>query len=96
MGRKGACPPDRPDNGPRPTANYKGNGLQIELTVADDGAFTMPWSATLTFWHSLEEWRERVCAENIPMGTQEMQSEVPIANRPDFRAGFMESGRKTN
>jgi hypothetical protein len=70
-------------SGPRADPNYKGKGLQIELTVEDKGAFTMPWSATLTFRRALDEWRELVCAENIQWhpGTY---SEVPIANTPDF------------
>ena len=50
----------------------KGKGLQIQLTVEDKGAFTMPWSATLTFQRALDEWRELVCAENT------------TANKPDF------------
>jgi len=70
-------------SGPRADPNYKGKGLQIELTVEDKGAFTMPWSATLTFRRALDEWRELVCAENIQWhpGTN---SEVPIANKLDF------------
>ena len=55
---------DNPGSGPRPDPNYKGKGLQIQLTVEDAGAFTMPWSATLTFRRALDEWRELVCAEN--------------------------------
>ena len=72
-----------PDNGPRADPNYKGKGLQIELTVEDKGAFTMPWSATVTFRRALDEWTELVCAENQQWhpGTY---SEVPIADKPDF------------
>jgi hypothetical protein len=74
---------DNPGSGPRPDPSYKGKGLQIRLTVEDAGAFTMPWSATLTFRRALDEWRELVCAENTQWhpGTY---SEVPTANRPDF------------
>jgi len=70
-------------SGPRADPNYKGKGLQIQLTVEDKGAFTMPWSATLTFRRALDEWRELVCAENTQWypGTY---SEVPTANKPDF------------
>jgi hypothetical protein len=70
-------------SGPRADPNYNGKGLQIRLTVEDKGAFTMPWSATLTFRRALDEWRELVCAENIQWhpGTY---SEVPIANKLDF------------
>jgi hypothetical protein len=74
---------DNPGSGPRADPNYKGRGLQILLTVEDKGAFTMPWSATLTFRRALNEWRELVCAENIQWhpGTY---SEVPTADKPDF------------
>jgi hypothetical protein len=74
---------DNPGSGPRPDPGYKGKGLQIQLTVEDAGAFTMPWSATLTFRRALDEWRELVCAENTQWhpGTY---SDVPTANRPDF------------
>src|SRR6516225_2938632 len=56
---------DNPYNGPAVDPDYKGKGLQIQLTVVDEGAFTMPWSAAVTFRRSSEEWRERVCPENI-------------------------------
>ncbi len=74
---------DNPGSGPRADPNYKGKGLQIQLTVEDKGAFTMPWSATLTFRRALDEWRELVCAENIQWhpGTY---AEAPTANKPDF------------
>jgi len=74
---------DNPGSGPRPDSNYKGKGLQIQLTVEDAGAFTMPWSATVTFRRALDEWRELVCAENTQWhpGTY---SDVPTANKPDF------------
>jgi hypothetical protein len=72
-----------PDNGPRADPNYKGKGLQIQLTVDDEGAFTTPWSATVTFRRALDEWTELVCAENRQWhpGTY---SDVPIADTPDF------------
>jgi hypothetical protein len=70
-------------SGPRADPNYKGKGLQILLTVEDKGAFTMPWTATLTFRRALDEWRELVCAENLQWhpGTY---SEAPAANKPEF------------
>jgi len=73
------------DNGARPDPNYKGKGLQIQLTVEDEGAFTSSWSATLTFRRALaaDEWRELVCSENHQWypGTY---SDVPSARKPDF------------
>jgi hypothetical protein len=29
--------------------DYRGQGLQLQFTVEDDGVFTMPWSATVTY-----------------------------------------------
>jgi hypothetical protein len=74
---------NNPGSGPRPDPNYKGKGLQIRLTVEDAGAFTMPWSATLTFRRALDEWRELVCAENTEWfpGTY---SAIPVTEKPDF------------
>jgi hypothetical protein len=74
---------DNPDNGPRADPNYKGKGLQVHLTVDDKGAFTTPWSATVTFQRPLDKWPELVCADNIRWypGTY---SEVPHAEKPDF------------
>jgi hypothetical protein len=33
--------------------DYKGKGLQLQFTIEDEGAFTMPWSATITLPLSL-------------------------------------------
>jgi hypothetical protein len=72
-----------PDNGPPADPNYKGKGLQIQVTVEDEGAFTMPWSATVTFRRALDERLELVCADNTQWypGTY---SAVPVADKPDF------------
>ena len=46
---------------------YKGKGLQLELTVEDEVIFTTPWSATMTYRRPLSplgQWPEIVCAEN--------------------------------
>jgi hypothetical protein len=74
---------DNPDNGPRANPNYKGQGLQIQVTVEDDGAFTMPWSATVTFRRALDERLELVCAENLQWYPGK-DSAVPRADKPDF------------
>jgi hypothetical protein len=72
-----------PDNGPIVDRNYKGKGLQIHVTVEDEGAFTMPWTATVTLRRALDERLELVCAEN-PEWYPGMQSAVPAADKPDF------------
>ena len=74
---------NNPDNGPPADPNYKGKGLQIQVTVEDAGAFTTPWSATVTFRRALDERLELVCAEN-PQWYPGKYSAVPRADRPDF------------
>src|SRR5215475_13848181 len=71
--------------------SYQGKGLQLEFTVEDDGVFTMPWSATITYRRAgHDEWQERVCAENIDhyyAGAQyysDKDARIPTANKPDF------------
>jgi hypothetical protein len=72
-----------PDNGPAFDPSYKGKGLQIEVTIEDEGAFTTPWTATVTFRRALDERLELVCAENHEWfpGTF---SAVPTADKSDF------------
>lgn len=65
--------------------NYRGKHLQIILTVEDRGAFTMPWSATMTYGLGSTAWPETVCAENVfGFGEKNGVVEVPIAVSPDF------------
>jgi hypothetical protein len=72
-----------PDNGPAVDPNYKGKGLQIQVTVDDQGAFTMPWSATVTLRRAFDERLELVCADNI-LWYPGMHSAVPKADKLDF------------
>jgi hypothetical protein len=72
-----------PDNGPAPDLAYKGKALQIEVVIEDSGAFTMPWSATLTLRRARDERLELVCAENAQWYPG-MQAAVPTADKPDF------------
>jgi hypothetical protein len=63
--------------------NNRGKYLQLQFTVEDEGAFTMPWSATITYGRPLVEWAEHVCAENTQWfpGTE---AAIPRAEKPDF------------
>jgi hypothetical protein len=67
-----------------PDPNYKGSGLQLEFTVDDDGVFTTPWSATISYRRPVTEWVEYVCAENPHEYYAGKDSAVPTAGRPDF------------
>jgi hypothetical protein len=68
-----------------PDPRYKGKGLQLHFTVEDEGVFTMPWSATVTYRRALAtEWREVVCVENTHEYYAGKDTEVPRADKPDF------------
>jgi hypothetical protein len=58
--------------------------LQLVFTVEDEGVFTTPWTATITFGRGSDEWPETVCAENIHQYYFSKDSEVPTADKPDF------------
>jgi hypothetical protein len=60
----------------RPTA------LNLELSVEDDGVFTTPWSATLTYQPTSGEWLEYVCAQNPDELLR--KSGIPVTEKPDF------------
>jgi hypothetical protein len=79
----------RAGGGGEPSAKDK--GLQLEFTVDDAGAFTMPWKATITYLRAGNtEWDERVCAENVGHyygGAQyysDKDARPPTADKPDF------------
>jgi len=83
--RENRRPPGGADAGSAPDYSYRGKHLQLQFTVEDEGVFTMPWSATITYRRGREAWREVVCAEN----TQELalagrDAAVPHADKPDF------------
>jgi hypothetical protein len=64
--------------------NNKGKYLQVRFTVEDEGVFTTPWNATVTYGRGSNSWPEIVCAENTHEYYRNKDSEVPTANRPDF------------
>ena len=64
--------------------NYKGKHLQVTFTVEDEGVFTMPWTATITYGRGTDAFPEIVCAENTHEYYANKDSDVPTANRPDF------------
>jgi hypothetical protein len=64
--------------------NYKGKHLQLYFTIEDGGVFTMPWSATVTYRGGVTDWQEIVCAENTHEYYNKKESDIPIADKPDF------------
>jgi hypothetical protein len=73
------------DAGSAPRADYRGKHLQLVFRVEDDGVFTMPWTATITYRRGFEAWREIVCAENTrELAIAGRGNAVPTADKPDF------------
>jgi hypothetical protein len=78
------------DTGLARDPDYKGKGLQLEFTVEDDGVFTTPWTATVTYRRPsgpLGQWPEFVCADNpnaYDPHDRGKKAAVPTADKPDF------------
>jgi hypothetical protein len=70
------------DGGMVADPQYKGKALQLEFTVEDEGVFTTPWSATVTYRRALDTILENVCAENPHELSR--QAALPTADNPDF------------
>jgi hypothetical protein len=68
-----------------PDPAYRGKQLQLEFRVEDEGVFTMPWYATITYERGAGRWDENVCADNLFefYGTGH-EGGVPTAGKPDF------------
>jgi hypothetical protein len=64
--------------------NYKGKYLQVHFMVEDEGAFTTPWSATITYGRGSGRWQEIICAENRHEYYNNKDSDVPTAVTSDF------------
>jgi hypothetical protein len=65
-------------------SGHRGKFLQLHLTIDDDGAFTTPWTATLTFVPGPDLMAEAVCAENRAQYYYKNEADVPTADKPDF------------
>jgi hypothetical protein len=64
--------------------NHRGKYLQLHFTVEDEGVFTMPWTATITYWPHLDKWTELICAEERGGHFGQKDTAVPQADKPDF------------
>src|SRR5215471_13327604 len=64
--------------------NYKGRGLQIELTIEDPVMFTTPWTALVTYQRALGDLWEMVCAENFHEYYAGIDTPIPQTDKPDF------------
>jgi hypothetical protein len=75
------------DPGFAPDPGYKGEGLQLQFTVEDEGVFTMPWSAGIIYQRPLSplgQWPESVCADNPHEYYAGKDSAVPTADKLEF------------
>jgi hypothetical protein len=67
-----------------PFSQHRGKFLQLHLTIEDEGVFTAPWTATLTYLPGPEQIAEGVCAENIQQYYTRDEADVPRAAKADF------------
>jgi len=57
--------------------------LHYDLRLEDDGVFTTPWTATITYRPNLGPWAEVICTENTQWYSGQ-NAAVPHADKPDF------------
>src|ERR1700704_1710216 len=65
-------------------SQHRGKFLQVQVTVQDDGVFTAPFTATLTYVPNPGPLEESICAENTHEYYSNKDSDVPKADKPDF------------
>jgi hypothetical protein len=64
--------------------NYRGKHLELQFIVEGEGAFTTPWSATITYGRGVGVRTEYVRAENPYDYFTGKDASVPHADKPDF------------
>ena len=65
-------------------SKHRGKFLQAQVTVEDEGAFTAPFTGTLTYVPNPGPLEESICAENTHEYYNNKDSDVPKAGKPDF------------
>src|SRR6266581_7563697 len=66
-------------------SRHRGKFLQLHVTIEDEGVFTTPWTATLTYVPGPDVMSEAVCAENLHQYYYDRSdANVPRAEKPDF------------
>ena len=65
-------------------SKHRGKFLQAQVTVEDEGAFTAPFTATLTYVPNPGPLEESICAENTHEYYNNKDSDVPKAGKPHF------------
>jgi hypothetical protein len=68
-----------------PFTNHRGKFLQLHVTIEDEGVFTTPWTATLTYVPGPPVLPENVCAENLHQYYYDhSDTDAPHVEKPDF------------
>jgi hypothetical protein len=66
-------------------SKHRGKFLEVHLTVEDEGVFTTPWTATMTYVPGPDAPSEAICAENVHQYYYDhSDTKVPRAEKPDF------------
>jgi hypothetical protein len=66
-------------------SKHRGKFLQVHLTVEDAGAFTTPWTSTMTYVPGPDGPAEGICAENPHQYYYDRSdAKIPHADKPDF------------
>jgi hypothetical protein len=65
------------------TRHRGGKFLQLHVTIEDEGVFTTPWTATLTYAPA-DQPPESICAENPNEYYNNKEADIPKAEKPDF------------
>lgn len=58
--------------------------LDVTVQVDDPGAFTMPWTAVVTYRKDDDPWLEVACSENNVDAATGKLYDMPLAAKPDF------------
>jgi hypothetical protein len=65
-------------------SKHRGKFMQVHVTIEDDGVFTTPFTATMTYVPSANPYAEGVCSENPHEYYSGRDSDVPKSAKPDF------------
>jgi hypothetical protein len=65
-------------------SEHRGKFLQLHVMIEDEGVFTTPWTATLTYVPGPDQLAEEVCAENTQQFYYNNEADIPRADKPDF------------
>jgi hypothetical protein len=65
-------------------SQHRGKFLQVHVTIEDEGVFTSPFTATMTYAPLRDRFPETVCAENPHDYNIGKDSDVPRSAKPDF------------